>query len=235
MFGYYGAKTNVVKYYPPPAHDMIIEPFAGSARYALKYFDREVLLIDKYETIIGIWKWLQQCSPRDILTLPDMKQNEHLSDFTFDCPQAKDFMGFVIGYGLFYPNTRPSKHTIEKRPNLIKFSLERIAGELHKIKHWTIVLGDYHEAPDQPATWFIDPPYQFGGHKYIHGSQKIDYPELRSWAESRQGQVIVCENAKATWMNFVPVKNQRTSKGVATECLWTNMPTSLNSVQLKLM
>lgn len=48
MWSYYGAKTNLVGYYPKPKYDRIIEPFAGSARYALKYFDRDILLIDKY-------------------------------------------------------------------------------------------------------------------------------------------------------------------------------------------
>jgi site-specific DNA-adenine methylase len=35
MFSYYGSKSKIVKYYPCPAHDKIIEPFAGSARYSL--------------------------------------------------------------------------------------------------------------------------------------------------------------------------------------------------------
>ena len=66
MWSYYGAKTNVIDHYPPPKCDKIIEPFAGTARYALKYFDREVLLVDKYDVIVKIWKWLQLCSPSDI-------------------------------------------------------------------------------------------------------------------------------------------------------------------------
>ena len=52
MFSYYGSKSKVVDLYPRPKFDKIIEPFAGSARYALKYFDRDVLLVDKYEVIV---------------------------------------------------------------------------------------------------------------------------------------------------------------------------------------
>ncbi len=54
MFSYYGSKSKVVDLYPSPKFGKIIEPFAGSARYSLKYFDRDVLLVDKWEVIIKI-------------------------------------------------------------------------------------------------------------------------------------------------------------------------------------
>ena len=49
MFSYYGSKSKLVDYYPPPKFDKIIEPFAGSARYSLKYWQNDILLIDKYK------------------------------------------------------------------------------------------------------------------------------------------------------------------------------------------
>ena len=49
MWSYYGGKSKVVDYYPTPKQSKIIEPFAGSARYALKWFDRDVLLVDKFD------------------------------------------------------------------------------------------------------------------------------------------------------------------------------------------
>ncbi len=42
MFSYYGSKSKIVKHYPPPEYDTIIEPFAGSARYALMYYNKNV-------------------------------------------------------------------------------------------------------------------------------------------------------------------------------------------------
>lgn len=63
MWSYYGSKSKVVHLYPRPEYGKIIEPFAGSARYSLRYFDRDVLLVDKYEVVVRIWKWLQHCSP----------------------------------------------------------------------------------------------------------------------------------------------------------------------------
>ena len=80
MFSYYGSKSKIVDCYPKPKFDKIIEPFAGSARYSLKWFDRDVLLVDKYEVIVNTWKWLQGCSPNDIKKLPVMKLGETLDE-----------------------------------------------------------------------------------------------------------------------------------------------------------
>lgn len=35
-----------------------------------------------------------------------------------------------------------------------------MAQNLYKVKHWEIINGDYTEAPDIKATWFVDPPYK---------------------------------------------------------------------------
>jgi site-specific DNA-adenine methylase len=69
MWGYYGSKSKIVKHYPAPKYGTIIEPFAGTAQYALMYWDRDVILIDKYEVICNLWKWLQTCSKADILSI----------------------------------------------------------------------------------------------------------------------------------------------------------------------
>ena len=78
MFSYYGSKSKIVDYYPPPKYGKIIEPFAGSARYALKYWQNEVLIVDKNEYIIKLWKWLQKCSPDDIKKLPVLKKGDDI-------------------------------------------------------------------------------------------------------------------------------------------------------------
>ena len=72
MFSYYGSKSKIVDLYPPPKHKKIIEPFCGSARYSLKYWQNDVLIMDKSENLINVWKWLQQCSKNDILKLPKL-------------------------------------------------------------------------------------------------------------------------------------------------------------------
>ncbi len=233
MWSYYGAKTNVVNHYPTPKCDKIIEPFAGSARYALKYFEKQVLLVDKYEVITKIWKWLQMCSPKDILGLPRLKAGESLHDFTFDCEEAKLLMGFLVSYGLERPRmTATKKQTV--RPNFIPYSLQRISKNLFKIKHWEIQQGSYEDIDNQKATWFIDPPYQFGGQCYPVGSKKINFNHLGKWSRDRKGQVMVCENTKATWMDFKPMTQHKGRTGIQHEAIWCNEKTVFDNEQLQI-
>ena len=234
MWSYYGAKTNIVDCYPPPKFDKIIEPFAGTARYALKYFDREILLIDKYEVIPKIWKWLQQCSVNDILKLPILKSGEKLDDCHFDCEEAKYLIGFLVGYGMERPRRTASVKRTTIRPNHQKYSLKRIADNLFKIKHWTVIHGSYELADNESATWFIDPPYQYGGRHYPMNNNKLNFEDLGEWCKSREGQTIVCENGKAEWMDFKPLTSQDTRGVTRQEAIWSNMPTAFDNVQLSM-
>src|SRR3990167_3421379 len=219
MWSYYGSKSKVVSYYPPPNYGKIIEPFAGSAKYALKYFDRDVLLVDKYEVIVRLWKWLQICSRQDILSLPILKEGDRLSDFTFDCEEQKIFMGFLTAQGIAKPQNTAVFRATTWRPNWIKYSLERMSRDIEKIRHWEIRLGSYDEIENQEATWFIDPPYQVGGRFYVHN--QVDYSRLAEWSYSRMGEVIVCENTKADWLPFVPMVRMKGSKHRTTEAVFT--------------
>ena len=147
MWSYYGAKTNLIDYYPAPKHDKIIEPFAGSARYSLRYFEKDILLIDKYPTIIKIWKWLQSCSEKDVLSLPrKMEFGQTLNDFAFDCEEAKLFMGFIIGCGAERPRIKATERKTTMRPNHINYNLKRVAANLYKIRHWEFLESDYSAA-----------------------------------------------------------------------------------------
>lgn len=215
----------MVNFYPPPMFGKIIEPFAGSARYALKYYDRDVLLVDKYDVIIKIWKWLQLCSKDDILKLPRMKEGERVSDHKFDCEEAALLMGFLVGRSVESPRNKATWRATTARPNGINYNLKKIANNLFKIKHWKIDLGDYADIPNQKATWYVDPPYEFGGYIYKESGRNIDYISLAEWCQSRSGQAIVCENTSGTWLPFVPMKSQRGSNRSTTEAIWSNYPT----------
>ncbi|SFP76259.1 Site-specific DNA-adenine methylase [Pseudarcicella hirudinis] len=217
MFSYYGSKSKIIDLYPAPKHDTIIEPFAGSARYSLKYFDRDIYLYDKYDVIVRMWKFLQKCSPNDILSLPDFKQGDLVRDFNFDCIEMEWLVGFMVGKGRPIPSNKVSKWgAMRYRTDKI-----RIAKNLHKIKHWHIEHKQYTEIENIDAVWFIDPPYETKGFLYKHN--KIDYNHLASFCKSRKGQVIVCEAQDATWLPFKSLPtNQRTSKGVSNEAIWSN-------------
>ncbi len=234
MWSYYGSKTNIVDLYPPPIHDRIIEPFAGAGKYSLKYFQKDVLLVDKYPDIIEIWKWLQQCSPGDIMGLPILKAGDKIRDFNLDCEAAYLFMGFTIAAGGQTPRNTASPNATTNRPGRIKTRLKKVSENLYKIKHWEFKCCSYDEIPNQSATWFIDPPYEFGGHIYKHSNKEIDFNKLGEWCRHRIGQTIVCENTKATWMDFKPMKQFKGQSHKTTEAIWCNLPNAFDHQQLNL-
>lgn len=235
MWSYYGSKEGIKRIYPKPMYDKIIEPFAGTAKYALLYWDRDVTLVDKYEVIIKIWKWLQIAAPSDLNALPKrVAPGFKLDDIKYDCPEARWLMGFLIGKGAERPRLTAAERVTVDRPTAISFTIRKIIEALPKIKHWKVIHGSYLELGNIKATWFIDPPYQFGGQAYVESNRKIDFELLAQWCKDRLGQVIVCENSKATWMNFKPIHKQQGSAGITTECIWTNQALNYSKAQLKL-
>lgn len=233
MWSYYGAKTNIIDLYPKPLHDKIIEPFAGTARYALKYWEKDVLLVDKYPVITEIWKWLQECSEQDVLALPTFKEGQNINDHVYDCDAQRYLVGFLVGFGFTNPRKIASPRS-RHRPNSQKFTIKRIASQLYKIRHWEIRSGSYDDIENKVATWYIDPPYMFGGHAYICSNKKINFESLAEWCMTREGQTIVCENTRATWLPFVPMTKQQTLSGENSEAIWTNYHTHYNNIQQEL-
>ena len=224
MFSYYGSKSKVVDLYPSPKFGKIIEPFAGSARYSLKYFDREVILVDKYPVIVDLWKWLQQASEADILGLPDLEIGDDIRKFDL-CDGAKLLIGFCINGGSVTP-----KNIVCEFQNWNK-DKRRIAKELYKIRHWKIIQCSYDEIENTEATWFIDPPYQFGGEHYKMPATDLDFQKLGEWCQSRNGHVIVCENTKANWLPFYAMRKMKGAYDTTTEAIWSNYRHDFQAVQ----
>jgi hypothetical protein len=95
------------------------------------------------------------------------------------------------------------------------------------IRHWRVTEGDYTKSPDVRATWFVDPPYILAGKDYRSGcsSKNLDYATLGAWCKSRKGQVMVCENAGASWLPFKTFRTIRGANGtrrtgVSEEVIW---------------
>ena len=205
MFSYYGSKNKIAKLYPLPKYDLIIEPFAGAAWYSVLHRDKNVLLNEKYDVIHDIWNWLiNEASSELILNNADFYSGQDISQIDLPKP-LKDLIGFCINRGSIAPRNIVQKWScqVKDKPNwasTTNYQLKRVAKLLPEIKHWETQFGDYKNLPDIEATWFIDPPYQFGGEHYaVNG---IDYSELADWCKTRKGQVIVCENTKADWLPF---------------------------------
>jgi site-specific DNA-adenine methylase len=218
VFSYYGSKSRVVHLYPKPTEDLIIEPFAGSAKYALRYCDKHVWLNDAYPVIAEVWQWIQQATRADIERLPELKRGEDLRDFKQLSETERNVLGFAVGRGNAAPRHICSKWSEEDDETA---KLKRYMLHFNeRIKHWKITCLDYRELPNERATWFVDPPYQVGGERYkVNG---IDYQALADWCRTRNGQTIVCENEGGTWLPFKPLRLMQGIRRNTVEAIWLN-------------
>lgn len=227
FFSYYGCKWRAVGHYPKPTRKRINEPFAGAAGYATRYPHHDVLLIDANPRIAALWTYLIGVSSAEILALPSMV--DHVD--TIRAPQeARDLIGFWVNAGASSPHKTPSKWMRQRLNDRGGFWGEairqRIASQVEQIRHWRVLHGSYETARDEPATWFVDPPYSTpAGSKYPTRFDRFD--ELATWCRSRVGQVIVCEQLGATWLPFMPLTQIRSSyspkrAALSSEVIWTN-------------
>jgi len=198
VFYYYGRKKQIAKHYPKPFFPTIIEPFAGAASYSLHagHWRNNVILIEKDARVAEVWRWLiEEATPTKILALPDLRVGDKSSEF-LHIVHAATKMAFKY-------------RTIKVTPVLERnweISKRVMAADLHKVKHWRLIKGDYSLAPDLEATWFIDPPYKSSpGHGYAHGSSDIDYQTLAAWTRARRGQLICCEGEFGDYLPFRPL------------------------------
>lgn len=208
FLSYYGSKFRASSRYADPISDTIIEPFAGAAGYALNHAEKKVILVEKDKRLAAIWRFLIKATPADVLALPLMELEQTVHDLPPCDPAGKELIrAWLQGGARNGKNSFSSmaKNNLARNPNTPAFwgaaCRARIATQVSHIKHWEVIEGDYSLAPDVEATWFIDPPYNNdAGRVYTH--HKLDYMRLGNWCQSRQGQVIVCENKGATWLPF---------------------------------
>lgn len=104
MFSYYGSKSKIIHLYPPPMFGTVVEPFAGSARYALRYPDRKVVINDLDPTIYGIWKWLvEEATVERVMAWPELKVGERLDQCDNLTQEERDILGFAVVSGADSP------------------------------------------------------------------------------------------------------------------------------------
>lgn len=240
MFPFYGAKWRATPKYPLPLEgSLIVEPFAGSACYALHHHEGHAVHInDANETIVGIWKYLQKLSKSEkllgeFLRLPVNVNTIHDKQLKSAPQEAKDLIGFW-----FTKAARPAEEKVgwarqgspSYKASYAKqyWSEERrarIAEQVPFIRDWKITLGDYRNLDNKKATWFVDPPYEGGaGKAYESSNEGFDYGALYDWCDSRKGLLIACESNKQTWgafefSHFGSFKSVREKKHV--EMIWT--------------
>ena len=213
FFSYFGGKwRNSAKLYPKPIHNTLVEPFAGSAGYALRYPAKRVILCDLDPIICGVWRYLISVSADEILSLPDV--TDTIDDLDVG-QEAKWLIGFWLNRATTHPCKSPSQWM---RAGYAPTSFwgprvrATIASQLHAIRHWEIHQCSYQHAPDVQATWFVDPPYQVAGTRYRFGSKGMYFGALARWCRSRQGQTIVCEASGASWLPFQALAHTKSAR-----------------------
>ncbi len=225
FFTYFGGKYRLAPRYPKPEHKWLIEPFAGSAGYALRHPERRVLLIERSPAIAGIWRYLTRVSAAEVRRLPLLEPGQSVD--SLDIPEeARWLLGMWVNSGSAQPKKTMGnwRGSLPRHIRMCRWSphvRERIAIQLDAIRHWVIREGSYTDAPDIEASWFVDPPYIGMGRHYPHGSRGVDYAALGAWCRSRPGQVIVCENTGADWLPFEHFHDAKAKTGISKEAIWT--------------
>lgn len=223
FFCFYGGKWRAAPRYPAPEGDLLIEPFAGAAGYAVRHHERQVVLYEADPVLAGVWDYLINVDPDEVRALPlDFGSVDDLL-----IPQeAKWLIGFWLNKGAAQPCKTPSAwmrlgtHVNSYWGATIR---DRIANQVGAISHWKIHNASYEDAPDVSATWFVDPPYEKAGKHYRF--RDIDYQALATWCRARRGLTIVCENSGATWLPFQDNHTAKSTpgargKGYSREAVW---------------
>lgn len=213
FFSFYGGKYRCAPHYPKPQYDLIVEPFAGSAGYSVRYPERKVILYEIDPKVAGVWDYLIHASESEIRSLP--LTFGHISELSSSIPtEAKHLIGFWLNKGNQAPCLQPSAWMRSGiRPNSFwgEAIRERVASQVHAIRHWEIRHRSYETADNLEATWFIDPPYSSpAGRHYKY--DRIDFDFLSTWSRERRGQVIVCEQEGAGWLPFLEFRTIKSLK-----------------------
>lgn len=215
MFYYYGAKNLLSRYYPEPKHNIIVEPFGGSAAYScyhlLKNDKLSSIICDKDDNVAKAWDFLLNCSEKDILNFPTPKIGEYAYDFLIKTCTASNASSKCNK--MKYTERLDRVFQIQKR-RIIKFLPIR-----DRIK---FIHDDFKSLQNIEATWFIDPPYQIisqngsifqngDGYSKTCNSASLNYGELANFCLERKGQLIVCEKEGADWLPFTEFRKNKTS------------------------
>ena len=216
FFSFYGSKWRLAKCYPEPMFERIVEPFAGSAGYALNYFQRKVVLIEKDPVIAELWKYLINVQPDQVLQIPLLSDGQGVDDVVFNDPAEKTLVGFWIAKAKAVPAKSQSSWMRKEKGDRLLNNFwgtkirERVAQQVSHIKHWEVISGDFEQASEiSDSTFFIDPPYAVKGKHYRHRMTESDFERLAQMSLCLSGQVIVCENRGADWLPFVDFVTSR--------------------------
>jgi hypothetical protein len=221
FFKIFGSKHRIAATYPPPEHDDLIEPFAGAAAYATQHCDRRVTLVEINERRAALWAFLIRAKASEIAAIPLLGADQTVEDLGPVAEEARSLVGFWLNIAPVQPCKRPSAWM---RSGMFRTCFwgarvrSRIAAQVDRIRHWTVIHGSFEAAPPLRATWFVDPPYQGMGHLYR--TEAIDFAVLGAWTQARRGLVVACEAEGATWLPFRAHLDAKSLRGRSREVVY---------------
>lgn len=227
LFPYYGAKWRSAGYYPEPLFATIREDLCGAAGYSLMWRKKSVLA-DTSPHIAAAWGFLLKAPIADIAALPGSVASVD------EVPaEARALVGFWLNPGSSTPKRTASTRANPNAPFYFAGSVwsertkSRLVDEIQSVRElgWTFERRDWRDAkePSELCTYFYDPPYEIAGKHYTSKWTKSDYADLATHCLklAKAGhQVIVCENAGASWLPFVPLHRYHGSRKDSEEVIW---------------
>ena len=118
FFTFYGGKWRASPLYAKPKYKKIVEPFAGSAGYAMRYPWLDVILVERDPLIAATWRYLIRVTPAEMLSLPDIEVGQTTDDLNV-APEARLLIGWWCNGG----NAQPKKVS-DSGPGIVR----RLAG-----------------------------------------------------------------------------------------------------------
>ena len=219
LFKWFGSKWLASTLYPPPEHDTIFEPFAGSAGYSLRHHEKKIVLWEGNEQLEQLWRWLiGPAKTSDVLAMPiGIPEGTDIRDLGLSRGQALLLKHWQrtnnVGdcWTISPWGNKPGQWTANTRA--------RVAEELHAVKHWQV----HRIAYKTPGTYFLDPPYLYNYRyrfkdDFSHKALVYDISTI-----PKKSQIIVCEAAcqktgrVPKYLPFKPFGSRITSRRKKTE------------------
>ncbi len=220
LFKWFGSKWMGAKHYPPPIHDSIFEPFAGSAGYSLRHHERHVQLFDADRNLSQLWRWLILYATESLIR-----------EIPINVPEGTDIRRLELsnGQALLMKHWQRTNNVGDcwtvspwgnKPGQWTANTRARVAEEISGIKHWIYQPPSFRT----PGTYFLDPPYLFN-YRYHREHPTFDHDALvRQISEiPPPRQIIACEAEHPetkeipTYLPFEIFRRQVTSRRKTTE------------------
>lgn len=190
LFKCFGSKWMSSRHYPPPVDGRIVEPFAGSAGYSLRYAPAvERVVVSEHGDLYDLWSWLiDEATEADVRDIP------------LGLTPGTDILevGLTRGQSLLLKNWQRTNNVGDcwtvspwgnKPGQWTANTRARVAEEIALLKgKWAVSANPWIYIG---GTFFIDPPYQYN---YGYRCPRLHYDALGWRVRKLEARlVIACE------------------------------------------